>query len=97
MKILVNWKTHEGRLHDALAVFSQLEDKDDQERMGAMKLLGRWHDLARGTGTAVFETECASALASYALQWNRFMDIQVSVVLDDDEAREVGRSLPSPS
>ena len=64
--------------------------------MGAgMKLLSRWHDLVRGTGVAIYEAESAEAISAYSLNWNRSMDLDISVVVDDDTCRAIGSQMGS--
>ena len=85
---------HEGKLHETLALFSQMTQEEEESLMGGnMKLLGRWHDLVRGTGAAVFEVDSAEDLTSYTLNWNQFMDLDISVVVDDDTARAIGSQI----
>ena len=92
MKFMVSYRIHEDKRHEALKAFSQMTAKDDQADMGErVKLIGRWHDLARFTGVAIAESDDAQAIASWALNWNSSLDIEVTPVLDDEEAREVGR------
>jgi hypothetical protein len=40
---------------------------------------------------AICESNDAQAVASWALNWNSSLDLTTSVVLDDEEARAVGR------
>ena len=94
MKFLVTWQMHPGELHETLKRFSQMSPADEQALMGDnVKLIGRWHDLQRGSGAAVFEAGDASALAKYSLGWNNVMELDVTPVLDDEEARAIGSSL----
>ena len=94
MKFLITWKMHEGKLHETLALFSQMTQEEEESLMGGnMKLLGRWHDLVRVTGAAVFEVDSAEDLTSYTLNWNQFMDLDISVVVDDDTARAIGSQI----
>ena len=58
-----------------------------------VKLLHRWHDLVRGSGAAIFEVENAAAISAYSLGWSQFMDLDISFVVEDDEAKAIGRSL----
>lgn len=96
MKFMVTWQLHQGKLHDTLSLFSQMTPEDEAAMHGPdIKILGRWHDLARGSGVAIVESDNATAISAYALDWNRFMEIDVSMVVDDDEARGIGANLPS--
>ncbi len=92
MKFLITWQIHEGKLHDTLALFSEMSAEQEEALMGGkMKLLNRWHDLIRGTGAAIYETDAAEAISAFSLNWNKFMDLDISVVVDDETAREIGR------
>ena len=94
MKFLITWQVHEGKLHDTLSMFSQMNEDQEQAMMGGdIKLVTRWHDLVRGSGIAVFEAESAEALSAYSLNWNRVMDLDISLVIDDEGARAIGKQL----
>ena len=94
MKFLTTWKIHEGKLHDTLALFSKMPEEHEASIMGAdVKLVCRWHDLAGGTGAAVFECDNAEQFAAYALHWNRYMDLTVVPVVDDEAAKSLGSEL----
>lgn len=96
MKFLVTWQLHEGKIHDTLSLFSKMSAEDEQAMMGdQIKLITRWHDLVGGSGVAVMESDSAEAISAYALGWNRFMDVDISVVVDDDAAKAIGSQLPS--
>jgi len=56
-----------------------------------IKLIGRWHDLSEFSGVAICESDDPQALASWALNWNNVLDVKTVMVLNDEEAREVGR------
>jgi hypothetical protein len=93
MKFMITWQLHQGKLHDTLAQFSKMTPAQDEALAGnRVKLIGRWHDLAKGRGVAIFESDSAAALFKYALNWNRFMDLEVTPVLDDAEARAIGQT-----
>lgn len=58
----------------------------------SINLIGRWYDLAKSTGIEIFEADDAVAMANWALNWNSIMDItDISPMLDDDEARALGK------
>ena len=94
MKFMLTWRVHPEKRHETLKGFSQMSPEHDQADMGdKIKLIGRWHDVARMQGVAIYEADDASAMANWALNWNSMMDIlDVVPVLDDEEARAVGRS-----
>lgn len=91
MKYLVTWKVHEEKRHEALKTFSAMSDEDDSRDLGGVRLIGRWHDLIGFTGIAIAETDDPKALTEWLLNWNGLIDVQSVPVLDDNEARELGR------
>ncbi len=92
MKFMVNWRVHPDKRHDTLKAFSKMTADDDKKDMGAnIKLIGRWHDVQRFTGVAIFEADDAKTIGIWLLNWNHVMDADVAPVLDDEETREVGR------
>jgi len=94
MQFLITWRVHENKRHDTLALFSEMSEKKEQSLMGDnVRMVGRWHDLVGCTGAAVYEADSAEDISAYALNWNRFMDLQISVVVDDNRAREIGRKM----
>src|SRR5205823_13342498 len=54
-------------------------------------LMGRWHDGQRFPGVAISETDDAPAMASWILHWNSIRDAAVTPVVDDEEARAIGK------
>ena len=92
MKFMVTWRVHPDKRQAAFNAFSQMTAEDDKKDMGSkIKLIGRWHDLSEFTGVAICESDDAQALASWALNWNNALDVKTVVVLDDEEARAVGK------
>ncbi|CAN5578206.1 hypothetical protein BH10BAC3_BH10BAC3_13590 [soil metagenome] len=93
MKFMVSWRVHPEKRQAVFNAFSQMTTEDDKRDMGdKIRLIGRWHDLAQFTGVAICECDDAQAVASWALNWNNVLDLETVVVLDDGEARAVGRS-----
>jgi hypothetical protein len=93
MKIMLTWQLHQGRLMEALELFTNMKPDEEDVLMGSVQLIGRWHDPVRGRGAAIYEADSAEDVAAYALQWNDKMDLDISVVLDDKETRALGRRM----
>ena len=92
MKFLVRWQVPQHNRTEVLKSFGAMTDEDIAKDMSGVKLLGRWHDLSRGTGALIAETNDSGAITEFLLHWNGAIDIlDVTPVLDDDEAREVIR------
>jgi len=94
MKFLITWKIHAGKIQSTLSLFAQMSAEQEQSLMGeGVELIGRWHDLVRGTGAAIYEADSAEALSAYSLNWSQSMDLDISMVVDDGTAREIGSKL----
>ena len=92
MKFMITWRFQPGKLHDGLAHFSQMTPEQDKEDRGSsINLIGRWHDLARGRGVLICESDSAEAVSNWALNWNGILDLDVALVLDDKETRALGK------
>ena len=58
MKFMITCQFRPGKLHDGLSQFSQMTPEQDQADHGsAVKLIGRWHDLAGGRGVVICESD----------------------------------------
>jgi len=92
MRFMVKWRVHPDKRQAALAAFAQMTAEDDKKDMGEnIKLIGRWHDISDSSGVAICESDDPLAMANWALNWNSALDLETSVVLNDEEARAVGR------
>lgn len=66
---------------------------DEKADLGdSMELIGRWHNVAGGTGVAIFESADPAVMANWALNWSPVLDAVVTPVLDDEETKALGRS-----
>ena len=93
MKFMLSWRLHQEKRQDALKGFSAMTTDDDKADMGEnIRLIGRWRDLAGGTGIAIFETNDPVALSNWALNWTPVLYAVVTPVLDDEETRKLGKT-----
>ncbi len=93
MKFLVTWRVHEEKRHDVLKMFSEMTKEDDENQLGGVEMIGRWHDIIGFTGAAIMETDDQAALGKFLLKWNGAIDfLETTPVFDDEETREIGRS-----
>lgn len=91
MKFMVTWRVQENRRHEALKIFSGMSDEEAAAEFGDLNVTGRWHDLIGFTGVAIVETADPDALTAWLIKWNDMCDIETVPVLDDQEARALGR------
>jgi len=89
---MVTWRVHPDKRQAVFSTFSQMTPAEDKKDMGnKIKLIGRWHDLSQFRGVAICESDDPQAVASWALNWNSYLDVETVVVLNDEEARAVGK------
>tara|TARA_B110000014_G_C19572047_1_gene304689 strand:- start:138 stop:407 length:270 start_codon:yes stop_codon:yes gene_type:complete len=63
MLLMVNWELYPERKIDAFAAFSQMTAEDGAADVGPdITVIGRWHELASGTGVAIIESDSAKAV-----------------------------------
>ncbi len=91
MKFMVSWKVQDDKRHEALKIFSGMSEAEAASEFGGLKVIGRWHDLIGFTGVAIVETNDPNELKAWLLKWNDTINIQSVPVLDDNEARKLGR------
>lgn len=89
MKFLVSWSLpHGDNYRSAVARF--LENGGTPP--AGVELVGRWHG-ANGKGFALAETDDAKAIFEWFAQWQEFMEITATPVVEDAEAGAVLQSL----
>jgi hypothetical protein len=76
-----HWRILPGQRDEAIRRFAQNGGQPPQ----GVKLLGRWHDVASGTGFAISEADDASKMAQWALDWNDIMEMDVRPALNDEQ------------
>ena len=91
MKFMVTWKVHPHKREEIMKLWCSLTPEERADTGPDVKMIGRWHNEAEMTGVAILESDSAAALSGYLLQWNRWMDMDIAPVLDDEESAEVGR------
>ncbi len=90
MLLMVSWELYPETKMDAFTAFSQMTDEDDAADLGSdVTMIGRWHDLASGAGTAIVESTSVEAVYSWVLNWAPMITSTVTPVLDDEAARRV--------
>ena len=92
MKFMITWSTHTANRHEVFKTFAAMTDADDETDHPGVTVIGRWHDVATGTGVAICESDDAAAVQGWGLNWNGALDIEVRAVLNDQEARDVIRN-----
>jgi len=89
LKFMMTWSSFPETRHDVYKGFAQMSDADDEADHPGVKLIGRWHDLAAGAGVLICESDDISAVQSFTLNWSGVLNIVVTPVVDDNEAKTI--------
>ena len=89
MKFLVSWSLPHGDSYRA-AVARFLEGGGTPP--DGVNMIGRWHG-ANGTGFAIAETNDAKAIFEWFAEWQEFMEIGATPLVEDADAGAVLQSL----
>jgi hypothetical protein len=90
MKFMLTWRLYPDKKVETMTGFSKMSTADDESDHGPkVTLIGRWHNVAAGTGVAICESDNADAVYRWGLNWTPMLDLTVEPVLDDREARAV--------
>jgi hypothetical protein len=87
MKFMITFEMHPDQRHDAYKTFAQMTAADDEADRGGVQQIGRWHDLGAARGVVICESDDLGAVQAWAMNWNTVLDVEITPVLDDDEAR----------
>jgi hypothetical protein len=93
MKFQGKWEIQQDKW---LPILNKWISMTPQERANAgdgVKIVGRWHDMAARTGVIIMEANDLAAVERYIGQWNPYMDIDLSPVLEDEEVAAVARQI----
>ena len=90
MKYMVQWRVQDDKRHDVLKVFAGM-NPEDEPGLSDLNIIGRWHDTVGFTGVAIVETDDFKKLSKWLLNWNNTIDMEAIPVVEDEEARALGR------
>lgn len=93
MKFMVTWQLHPETRQEVVSVWASLPAAQRSNLGRGVKFIGRWHDMAAGTGVLIADTNDLGALNHYLGQWAPYMDLQVAPVMDDRESGAVARKI----
>ena len=87
---LITWKAEHSTKMEAFKHFAHMTEADDRAQEGPdMRTIGRWHDIADGSGVQIVEAKSADVVYAFILNWAPFLEAKVSPVLDDASVRKV--------
>ena len=78
----------------AIFMFANMSKENDTGDAGKNVPLGRWHDLATGTGVAVCASTSEIDLQTWACHWKDLCSCKITPVLTDAQFRQIVQSKP---
>jgi hypothetical protein len=82
MKFMVTWKIPPDSYKDAVEAFL----RSGAPMPEGLTSLGRWHAPGSSYGWLLVETDDAVALAEHMAEWARLLELNISPVIEDEEA-----------
>ena len=92
MRFVVEWTIKPEARRNALEAFSNMSASDDQADHGdAITLIGRY-SMPNWKGFAIVETDDPAAIMGWLINWvDAIDDINVTPIMNDEEARALGK------
>ena len=89
MEFMVTWNIPDGNWLPVMKTFSSMSPAERADYGDGVKPIGRWHDVVGRKGVVIVESNNLAAVQRYMGKWNPFMDLEVTPVVDDEEAAAV--------
>jgi hypothetical protein len=86
MKFMINWNIPEDKWLPVLKKWISMSPQERANTGDGVKMIGRWLDMAGRTGVLIVESNDLAAVHRYVGQWNPYMDIDLTPVVDDEES-----------
>ena len=82
MKYMITWTIPPDTYKEAVEIFLSTGAPMPE----GLNSLGRWHAPGSSYGWVLVETEDAVTLAQHMTEWANLLDLQVTPVIEDEEA-----------
>jgi len=93
MKFMISWSIDEDKWLPVLKKWVSMSPQERANTGDGVKMIGRWLDMAGRTGVLIVESNDLSAVHRYIGQWNPYMDIDLTPVVDDEESAAISRQI----
>jgi Domain of unknown function (DUF3303) len=93
MKFMINWNIPEDKWLPVLKKWISMSPQERANTGDGVKMIGRWLDMAGRTGVLIVESNDLAAVHRYVGQWNPYMDIDLTPVVDDEESAAIARQI----
>ena len=87
---LITYKCEHSTKMETFKHFAHQTEADDRaQEEPDMRTIGRWHNIADGSGVGIVEAKSEDVVYAFILNWAPFLEAKVSPLLDDASARKV--------
>ena len=93
MKFMVTWSIPQDKWLPIIKKFTALSLQEQKNAGEGATMIGRWHDAAGRKGVVIFEANSVTPVQRYVGLWNAYCDIEITPVVDDEEATVVYRQI----
>ena len=93
MKFMINWSINEDKWLPVLKKWVSMSPQERSNTGDGVRMIGRWLDMAGRTGVLIVESNDLAAVHRYIGQWNPYMDIDLTPVVDDEESAAISRQI----
>ena len=93
MKFMINWSIDEDKWLPVLKKWVSMSPQERSNTGDGVRMIGRWLDMAGRTGVLIVESNDLAAVHRYIGQWNPYMDIDLTPVVDDEESAAISRQI----
>ena len=93
MKFMINWSIDEDKWLPVLKKWVSMSPQERANTGDGVKMIGRWLDMAGRTGVLIVESNDLAGVHRYIGQWNPYMDIDLTPVVDDEESAAISRQI----
>jgi len=90
---MINWSIGEDKWLPVLKKWVSMSPQERANTGDGVKMIGRWIDMAGRTGVLIVESNDLAAVHRFIGQWNPYMDIDLTPVVDDEESAVISRQI----
>ena len=87
----IDYRFYKDKREEGYQQFAHMTDEEARSDSGKCVPLGRWHDLATGTGCAVAIASSAVDIQQWAYKWRAVCECDITPVQVDSDARATMR------
>ena len=93
MKFRITWSIHEDKWLPVLEKWIAMSPQERANAGDGVKIIGRWLDMAGRTGILIIESNDLATVHRWLGRWNPYLDVDLTPVVDDEEAASIGRQI----